>query len=90
MKKLNNDTGKCHGHNQLGYGHYVLMDNNGVPYMIMEGQFKDKELNGFGRCIVKDGCCYTGSYKNGIRSGVGKYHWANGNYYDGEWSNHTM
>ena len=58
---------------------------------IWEGQFKNDELNGFGRWIIisRHGyfACYTGHWKNGLRHGYGKIIFSNGNVKEGLFQN---
>ena len=53
--------------------------------IIMEGQWFQNKLHGFGRCIDQYGNCYIGMYDHGQRKNYGQYFWANGDIYDGAW-----
>ena len=53
--------------------------------IIMEGQWIQNKLHGFGRCIDSNGNCYIGMYDHGQRKNYGQYFWANGDIYDGAW-----
>jgi lysophospholipase L1-like esterase len=44
-------------------------------------------LTGYYTRTYDNGDTYTGEFKNGVRSGQGKYTWANGTVYTGEWLN---
>lgn len=55
---------------------------NGDRY---EGNWKDGQLNGFGKCIKANNSVYEGEYLNGEKDGNGIITWANGNKYEGGW-----
>ncbi len=53
--------------------------------IIQEGQWKNGDLNGQGRCIYgDDGSWYQGGYKNSRKDGHGILMLANGDKYIGE------
>jgi len=45
------------------------------------------KMNGIGKCTLKDGTTYVGTWNNNKYSGKGKITFANGNIYDGIWKN---
>jgi hypothetical protein len=77
-----------------GYGRLILYSLTGDlkaydkdSFQILEGQWRDGNLDGYGRIINSDGNCYIGMFDNGKKSSDGKYFWANGDLYDGKWFN---
>ena len=64
--------------------------HDGIPndMTLIEGQWLNDELQGYGRCIQALGDCYTGYYQDGKRHGSGKFQWYNGDWYDGQWQDH--
>lgn len=54
---------------------------------IIEGQWKDGKIHGFGRIIDSIGNVYIGLFDQGIRHGFGRYFWSKGNIYEGEFKN---
>jgi serine/threonine protein kinase len=53
----------------------------------IEGNFKNGELNGYGKWVWLDGTRYEGVFKNGLRHGTGKYYYADGEIESGIWEN---
>ena len=60
------------------------MYTNGI---LLEGTFKDSELDGQGKATWENGTIYTGTFANGLRTGKGKIVYENGNSYEGEFKN---
>ena len=58
--------------------------------IIMEGQWKNGKLHGFGRTFDQNGGCYRGQYVDGMRSGPGAFYWTNGDIFDGEYKNNMQ
>lgn len=50
---------------------------------IIEGQWKNNYIDGYGRIIDQKGNCYIGEFKKGYRSGFGQFFWANGDIFQG-------
>ena len=59
----------------------VLMVEVSTKY---EGECKKGLANGHGKAEGED--TYEGKFKKGLPHGSGKYVWANGDYYEGNWS----
>ena len=85
----------------IGYGRYVFRERliNGAgldggfrrkKYTILEGQWQQNQLNGFGRFFGPTGNSYTGEFIDGKRNGKGKYIWSNGDWYEGKWKNNVF
>ncbi|MFN8242607.1 MAG: hypothetical protein U0X40_01025 [Ferruginibacter sp.] len=48
-----------------------------------QGECSDGKANGEGFARGED--AYSGTFKNGLPNGLGKYTWSNGDYYKGNW-----
>ena len=57
---------------------------------VMEGQWSNDKLNGFGRILLPNGNHYIGSFKNNLKDGYGVYTWYNDNYYEGNWNDNQQ
>jgi len=53
---------------------------------ILEGQWKQGKLHGFGRIIDEEGNCYIGEFADGLRDGQGRFIWKSGDIFDGYYS----
>ena len=52
-----------------------------------QGEFEDDERHGHGTCVFADGGKYTGAWRTGTIEGKGRYEHANGDVFEGEFSN---
>ena len=64
-----------------------MIDNDGTS--ILEGQFVNGLLSGYGRQINKFGEYYIGDYKDWRQHGQGTLVYSNGKTYVGAWKDHT-
>ena len=64
-----------------GYGVYYFADLERT----YEGNFEENVFEGKGKFTYKDGKCYTGDFKAGLKCGQGTMIFANGNKYIGAW-----
>ena len=58
--------------------------------VIMEGQWQNGKLHGFGRTFDQYGNCYRGEYSCGNRSGSGSFFWPKGDVFDGNFKNNKQ
>ena len=54
------------------------------------GSFKDGKKHGFGVLSLSNDDKYTGDFNEDIIEGKGKYVWANGQVYEGDWANNKF
>ena len=55
-----------------GIGRIITFLGDLGNVLVLEGQFVDGKLNGFGRRLKTDNSCYIGFYKNSWRWGYGR------------------
>lgn len=57
---------------------------------VLEGNFKNDEINGPGKFVWKDGKIYEGQFRKSMFDGKGKIIYPNGKVAEGEWEkNHN-
>jgi len=77
-------TGKLHKESGLFHGRGTLITPAGDKY---SGEWLDGELNGHGIYVGgKQDDQYEGEWKNGKMDGIGKFKWANGDTYEGNYN----
>ena len=52
---------------------------------VYTGQWKDSEMHGFGRYILKENKTYEGEFYADKKHGYGIYTWPDGRVYEGYW-----
>jgi hypothetical protein len=52
---------------------------------VLQGEFKNGELQGHGTCTFQDGRHYKGGFKDGKRCGHGIVKYADGDAFEGDW-----
>ena len=79
------DFSGIYSHNKpSGYGIYK---SSGI---ILEGEWEDQTLNGYGSEYSDNCTYYQGTFKNNMKNGIGLYRWNDGTIYKGEWENNQM
>jgi hypothetical protein len=79
------DFSGIYSHNKpSGYGIYK---SSGV---ILEGEWDDQTLNGYGSEYSDNLTYYQGTFSNNMKNGIGLYRWNDGTIYKGEWENNQM
>jgi len=68
-----------------GFGRFIKDDNS-----VLEGIFKDGELEGPGRVIISNGDFYKGIYQNGFLNDIGIFLDFAGNLYNGQFQLNRM
>lgn len=71
-----NETQEPHG-----YGRFICFKGP----QILEGQWLNGQLNGYGREISAEGDCYLGNFKDGKRHGKGIMFYQTKDIYEGSW-----
>ena len=79
------DFSGIYSHNKpSGYGIYK---SSGI---ILEGEWEDQTLNGYGSEYSDNCTYYQGTFNNNMKNGIGLYRWNDGTIYKGEWENNQM
>ena len=73
-------TGQFNAGFPEGKGLYVW--KNGQQ---LDGEWKNRQLNGQGRMTFAYGDVYAGQFVNGQFAGQGSYRWSSGDEYTGQW-----
>ena len=72
-----------------GYVEEMIIANDQMTGKVQnfsfKGQYSDDSRNGQGTEISDEGT-YSGNFKNGLRNGIGKMIYKNGNIYEGDWN----
>ena len=59
-------------------------------HQIVEGQWKNGKIHGYGHILFPDGNYYIGDFIDGFKDGQGIFTWHNGNKYTGYWEKNRM
>ena len=61
-----------------GIGRLIIQKPENSKNTIIEGEFKNSMINGYGRMIFPDGSYYMGGFKNNLMHGSGIFYDENG------------